>query len=817
MPIYNREAAYNAGHTDDWVKRREADVIRESMHILIAQIRIVCRPRAWLFADKEIRMAEGRLAYFIGDQPAQDKLLGKLTKGCSVCWAPGDQMDSTDKVWPLRGAAALLSSMRRMAADCLNEAGEVKRGKAERIKAWETENRMRFGSNSLLELIDLGFHATIMLPRDFLHHILLGLFGFHIIKALIYLIMSLISKSVFCQSYGPRRAPVPESVMKRVLRRLATRLSTVQSDESCLTITQKFARHFLKVYEDGKSSFTGPRMINIMLVLPYMLRDIAGPERQAINAAILSASNDDPLYGLPLVVDPCEKIVETLLVFLRWFFLIRRQELSVDDVVEAIERGRTMMEALKDTFPEKSGEASRWSFQKFHNIQHIPLWIILFGWVENFSGQAGERAHRELLKSLAECVNNHEVFLQYLRYWERVEQLARARREGPEGNQESDKDSDSEPTSKGADREEAMHACELGVRCPLFFMALHRSPAELHHRAGARHRNGYDGRQHFNVWLLRDTSTKAVQEVPILRRLPTDLAAFAYMYARRSLNLPEPGDRRGKPSVEELNNVLRLYLRADKKGRHLRTFGIVELESERCLGVQRVRCYPFSFDKFRRANPRQFVGLVPPRIYTGVAFSDFDLGNASHRKKMWVGRVELLFTAVFKNAQGIEHEFDLAYVSCLYDFEHPSAAGPLQRNAGARMFYVPSTAWTIVLPINHILGRIPLMKLHLDGSTAPTIPHSLAGDKDTYFEHGCADRPGHSGIGTGSLLYELNVHLWQYGRPQPRTISVRERLERQAARVAAAMEKRSAARRAKRARKFDANTVARRVRERVSP
>ena len=485
MPIYNREAAYNAGHNDDWVKRREADVTRESMHILMEQIRIVCRPRAWLFADKEIRMAECRLAYFIGDQPAQDKLLGKLTKGCSVCWAPGEQMDCTDKVWPLRDSAALLRSMRRLAADCLNEAGEVKRGKAEQIKAWETENRMRFGSNSLLELIDLGFHATLMLPRDFLHHILLGLFGHHIIKALIYLIMSFISKPVFCQSHGPRSAPVPESVMKRVMRRLATRLSTVRSDESCLTITQKFARHFLRVYENGKSSFTGTRMINIMLVLPYMLRDIAGPERQAINAAILSASNDDPLYGLPLVDDPCGKIVETLLVFLRWFFLIRRQELSVDDVAEAIERGRTMMKALKDTFPEKSGEASRWSFPKFHNVEHIPLWIILFGWVENFSGQAGERAHRELLKSLAECVNNHEVFLQYLRYWERVEQLARARREG---NQESDSDMDSNsaPTLKGADREEAMHACELGVRCPLVCMALHRSPVELYHRAGAR-------------------------------------------------------------------------------------------------------------------------------------------------------------------------------------------------------------------------------------------------------------------------------------------------------------------------------------------
>ena len=32
------------------------------------------------------------------------------------------------------------------------------------------------------------------------------------------------------------------------------------------------------------------------------------------------------------------------------------------------------------------------------------------------------------------------------------------------------------------------------------------------------------------------------------------------------------------------------------------------------LGVQRVRCYPFSFDKFHGANPQQYVGLVPPEL-----------------------------------------------------------------------------------------------------------------------------------------------------------------------------------------------------------
>jgi hypothetical protein len=246
--------------------------------------------------------------------------------------------------------------------------------------------------------------------------------------------------------------------------------------------------------------------------------------------------------------------------------------------------------------------------------------------------------------------------------------------------------------------------------------------------------------------------------------------------------------------VDELNNVLLRYLLADKGGRHLRTFGILELESERCQGVQRVRCFPFSWDKHFKRNWAQYVGIIPPEKNSGIAVRDFTLSNAEHRKQMWVGRVELLFTAAFIDSHGSLVEYDLAFLSCLYDFEHPSAMGPMQRKAGARMFYKPSIAWTVVLPVQLIVGRVPLMRLYLAGSEHPTIPHSLAGDRAAYFEYGCADRAGRSGIGSGSRLFEINVHLWQYGRPQPRTMSVQERLDRKAARMTVLGAKRKEAR-----------------------
>ena len=116
-----------------------------------------------------------------------------------------------------------------------------------------------------------------------------------------------------------------------------------------------------------------------MLTLPYMILNIAGSELRLIDSAIRSASEGDPLQCAPMLEDPCEKIVETLLDLLRWFLLIRRQELVTNEIVKCIKRGTKMMESLKETVPEKGGEESGWKFGKFHGVKHLPLWIILFG------------------------------------------------------------------------------------------------------------------------------------------------------------------------------------------------------------------------------------------------------------------------------------------------------------------------------------------------------------------------------------------------------------------------------------------------------
>ena len=302
-------------------------------------------------------------------------------------------------------------------------------------------------------------------------------------------------------------------------------------------------------------------------------------------------------------------------------------------------------------------------------------------------------------------------------------------------------------------------------------MAMHRS--SLHHTpasTGGLRRSSIKGRQNFNIFKL---PADAVAELPALKALPLELSKFAYTYLKKSLALPPPADARGKPTVEELNAVLLHYLVQDKGGQHIRTWGTLELESELCLGVQRVRCFPFRCDKAWKSNPKNYVAVIPPSKFTGIRFAKFDMADASHRRKLWFGRVELFFQCSFRNAGGRNFKIDLALISCLYDFKCPDAQTVLQREGGARMFYVPDTQWLTVLPINHILGRVPLMKAYLCGSSAPTIPHEFSHHKQAYFKYGHADRNGREG--SGSPLLMLNVHLWQFGRPQARTISVQQR------------------------------------------
>ena len=53
------------------------------------------------------------------------------------------------------------------------------------------------------------------------------------------------------------------------------------------------------------------------------------------------------------------------------------------------------------------GEKAGWKFIKFHALDHLMAQIILWGWVENSSAQAGEHCHKFYLKILKGLTNGH--------------------------------------------------------------------------------------------------------------------------------------------------------------------------------------------------------------------------------------------------------------------------------------------------------------------------------------------------------------------------------------------------------------------------
>ncbi len=302
---------------------------------------------------------------------------------------------------------------------------------------------------------------------------------------------------------------------------------------------------------------------------------------------------------------------------------------------------------------------------------------MFFGWIKKTSCQSGELAHKILLKALAGTLNNINVFFQFLKYWERIEQLLRAERENSEADESVDVDSDNEGvnvnessgTKEARSRSEAMHACELGPRCPLFFMALHRSSdSSLHHTAastGGTSRGVIKGKCTFNLWHLPDTDVTCH---PVLSSLARELAKFTYAYLRRSLGLPLPADQHGRPSIEELNNVLINHLH-ERSSQHMRVWNILDIESDLCTGVQRVRRNQFKVgnDKTYGRNFLQYVAVIPPKKYTGVIFTRFAMADEEHRRLLWFGRDKLFFRCTFKKSDSCLFNVDLALLSFLYD------------------------------------------------------------------------------------------------------------------------------------------------------
>jgi hypothetical protein len=423
--------------------------------------------------------------------------------------------------------------------------------------------------------------------------------------------------------------------------------------------------------------------------------------------------------------------------------------------------GVNLMNMLKEVFPDRNGRPPdvAWKLQKFHGILHVVYFIILFGWSENTSGQWGEHAHIEMFKRLARLTNNKDVNPQFLSWHQRTGHLQDERL----AHDESDLELES--------AEKGFAQCELALRFPMFYAATHFRKMEYRIATNGSNGRGIHSIDIFSLPASRIPQIWFVKEHPILMKLPTALAVFAYDFLKDKLrNLPVISA--GVPSVTQANYVLTHHLQAGRDGKHLRTFSCLTLGLENLDGVQRIRSYPFGPEhQFHGKNNRPTVFVVPPRKYSGVSWTDFNFSSIKEATdKLWVGRIELLFSCSFRSDPGSllttegGVECQLALISFFYPFNLPAAMGPMQKLAGAQMYYEPSESWACVVPVRHIVGRAPLMRSFVGGGVFGTIPvrFSSAAVRNAHFRHGKADSA--DGKRLGSKLFELNPYAWRFGR-----------------------------------------------------
>jgi hypothetical protein len=112
----------------------------------------------------------------------------------------------------------------------------------------------------------------------------------------------------------------------------------------------------------------------------------------------------------------------------------------------------------------------------------------------------------------------------------------------------------------------------------------------------------------------------------------------------------------------------------------------------------------------------------------------------------------------------------------------------LTQDAGCRLVYDPKgTPYLYVNHASRMVCRVPFMPCFLDGNSHNTLPHSRRNRANAAAGLVADSQPD---SGTGSLLYEINMWLWRFGRPRQRALSVSDaedvRAEAEQARTAAA-------------------------------
>jgi len=187
------------------------------------------------------------------------------------------------------------------------------------------------------------------------------------------------------------------------------------------------------------------------------------------------------------------------------------------------------------------------------------------------------------------------------------------------------------------------------------------------------------------------------------------------------------------------------------------------------------------------------VCLIAPAPYNPRPAEDFDVltdFDMSGEGLLWYGKLQLLFRCTLcPTGRGdarhapLHKEVSLALISTFEPID--LTPDSVMQRQGVPMLYDTASSKALpslyICPVKNILNRVPLTPSYIGGSMHNTIPYS-------YRRHdlGGAVADTREGSGNGSRLYEVNVWLWRYGRPQERKIPVLEAIQLRQKRVRSA-------------------------------
>ena len=109
-------------------------------------------------------------------------------------------------------------------------------------------------------------------------HRYLGLFGDHIVPAVLYRYTQVLQRPDLINSKG--KALITSARLGAVWKRLSQRFKTVVADTFMITLSTDYSIHFYYLYIDGKENakMTGDQMKMLMLTLPFMVWDLIAPK-----------------------------------------------------------------------------------------------------------------------------------------------------------------------------------------------------------------------------------------------------------------------------------------------------------------------------------------------------------------------------------------------------------------------------------------------------------------------------------------------------------------------------------------------------------